>query len=212
MNNSENNATSYYDDVSDSWQLYSNTADINRAPFGVKTCGPEGFVDGLSNTVGTSELLVADTVESRSVKGGISDAITAAQWTTPEACLGVRDPQNSKQLAGAVVAEARRGAFWGDGRASFTGFITSIPPNSPNCGGGNDGYFSAQSNHTGGVNVGIMDGSVRFVSETIDVGDRTFRLITAKGNDYRHSDGMPSQHGVWGAMGTRNGGESVALP
>ena len=212
MNNSQNNGESYYDDVADSWQIRTETADINRAPFGVKTCGPEGFTDGLSNTVGASEMIVTDTVGSRMVKGGLSDAIPNAQWATPADCLGVRDPNNSKQMVGAVIDEPKRGAFWCDGRASYTGFITSIPPNSPNCGGGNDGYFSAQSNHTGGVNVGVMDGSVRFVSDTIDVGDRTFRLITAKDNSYRHANSMPSRHGVWGALGTRNCGESVAIP
>ena len=37
------------------------------------------------------------------------------------------------------------------------------------------GFFSAQSNHSGGVNVGLADGSVRFVSDTVDCGNLNAR-------------------------------------
>jgi prepilin-type processing-associated H-X9-DG protein len=46
---------------------------------------------------------------------------------------------------------------------------------------------TARSNHSGGVNVGLLDGSVRFVSETIDID-------------------------VWRAASTTKGTESLSLP
>lgn len=46
------------------------------------------------------------------------------------------------------------------------------------------------------------DGSVRFISNTINVGD-----LNASG--MRAAMTGPSPYGVFGAMGTRNGGETV---
>ncbi len=60
---------------------------------------------------------------------------------------------------------------------------------------------SASSYHPGGVNGVWFDGSVRFVSETINAG--TALNPPAK-------TGI-SPYGVWGATGSFNGGESVAL-
>ncbi len=53
--------------------------------------------------------------------------------------------------------------------------------------------------------VALADGSVRFVSESIDTGNLAVvaPLATAGGL---------SPYGVWGAMGTRSGGESTSLP
>ena len=48
-------------------------------------------------------------------------------------------------------------------------------------------YVGARSRHTGGVNVAMADGSVRFVSNSIDLA-------------------------TWRALGTRAGGEAVSLP
>jgi prepilin-type processing-associated H-X9-DG protein len=134
--------------------------------------------------------------------------VVNAHWVTPAECLAVIDPANSKQLAGAVVDEPKRGAFWCDGRASITGFITSYPPNSPNCGDGDHGYFAAQSFHTGGVNACLADGSGRFIPETIGYGNDLTQW-------YRYKPGYagPSESifGPWGALGSMNGGESTTL-
>jgi prepilin-type processing-associated H-X9-DG protein len=62
---------------------------------------------------------------------------------------------------------------------------------------------SASSEHTGGVNVGLADGSVQFVSDTISSGTLTDTTTPV-------SSGT-SPFGVWGAMGSINGGESVNL-
>lgn len=63
------------------------------------------------------------------------------------------------------------------------------------------GALSAGSYHPGGVNVLLMDGSVRFVSETIDTGNTALPPVT----------GGFSPYGVWGSMGSRAGGEPVSL-
>ena len=77
--------------------------------------------------------------------------------------------------------------------------------------------LTANSYHPGGVNVCRVDGSVIFVSESIDSGrlnEPAYR--SAGGQDStavisRRNDEGPSAYGVWGAMGTKDGGEAISL-
>ncbi|MCF0233890.1 MAG: DUF1559 domain-containing protein [Thermoguttaceae bacterium] len=80
-------------------------------------------------------------------------------------------------------------------------FHAVLPPNSPMC----TAFLSVfllppTSYHSGGVNAAMADGSVRFISDTIDCGDTTaFRPASGK-----------SPYGVFGAMGTPSGGETIS--
>jgi prepilin-type processing-associated H-X9-DG protein len=62
---------------------------------------------------------------------------------------------------------------------------------------------SASSQHTGGVNAALADGSVQFISETIDCGTLTSTTVPVRGGI--------SPFGVWGAYGSINGGESKSF-
>ena len=99
-----------------------------------------------------------------------------------------------------------RGTWWAMGNAALTGFYTILPPNGPSCTdlptfeGNGSGLFSAGSYHTGGVQVTLGDGSVRFISETIDVGNQNAANPT----------GGQSPYGVWGSLGSRSGGELIS--
>ena len=64
--------------------------------------------------------------------------------------------------------------------------------------------MSASSYHSGGVNAVRFDGSVSFISDTINIGgagNATTQLVR---------DGE-SPFGVWGALGSKSGGESTTL-
>lgn len=99
-------------------------------------------------------------------------------------------------------------------------FYTMMPPNGPFCAYNTSGCpelnnaASASSYHSGGVNVGFADGAVRFIPDTIDVGNnisvnvRTHFGVSSKP---REKGIGKSPWGVWGALGTINGSESVAL-
>jgi prepilin-type processing-associated H-X9-DG protein len=91
-------------------------------------------------------------------------------------------------------------------------FYTILPPNAPTCArGGNEEccITTASSNHSGGVNVCMGDGSVRFVSDTVDCGNQSEDLYNVVRNQSRPQDyGGPSVYGVWGAMGSSAGGET----
>jgi len=89
-----------------------------------------------------------------------------------------------------------------------TGFNTILPPNAPTCSHDraewSEGPFPPSSYHPGGVVAAMVDGSCRFISETIETGDLSQPEMTGKSG--------PSPYGGWGAMGTRDGGESKTLP
>ena len=63
---------------------------------------------------------------------------------------------------------------------------------------------SANSYHSGGVNVGMGDGSVRFITDSINWATGTMDDTVACVTSGR------SPFGVWGALGSINGGESAA--
>jgi len=169
--------------------------------------------DGTSNTLFCSETVSADVSSSSKVKGGVlgTGSATAvnsvdSNLTSRSNCFNSRDPSDntSYDTSRFTPATGWRGCRWADGRICVTGFNTVFPPNSPSCINGtmdnNWGIVSASSNHSGGVNAAMMDGSVRFVSETIDCGS----YLTEKQNHGR----AKSLFGVWGAMGTPAGGET----
>ena len=68
------------------------------------------------------------------------------------------------------------------------------------------GIFTPTSNHTGGVNCAFLDGSVHFVSDTINAMNTGMSYA-----DFSLTPTGTSLYGVWGALGTPNGGESKSL-
>lgn len=163
-----------------------------------------GATDGLSNTIAFSERVAGGA--PRDVLGGV--ALNVQAWN-PAACLARLDPTNPRLLTGDVRADFRPtgGRAW-DGRPYFVGFATMVAPNGPSChwGGvdGNEDMSPASSYHTGGVQVSMGDGSVQFISQSIDTGNQfADSLATPSG---------PSDYGVWGSLGSRSGGEAVSVP
>jgi prepilin-type processing-associated H-X9-DG protein len=160
--------------------------------------------DGTSNTVLLGE--VAGSGGPRDLLGGA--ALNMRDWN-PAACLARVDPA-TRTLTNPVRADFRptSGRAW-DGRPYFVGFATMVAPNGPSChwGGvdGNEHMGTLSSFHPGGGQIALADGSVRFISETIDTGAQAVNDVATPGT--RHSP-----WGVWGALGSRNAGESVSVP
>lgn len=164
------------------------------------------LVDGTSNTIMMSELVRGTTAGGKMIKGNIA----IVNRGTPRYCANVERAPGSNSAFNVESHASVRGQAWADGRPYSVGFQTVLPPNSPSCHEGTDNpgqgraYFSASSNHTGGVNVAMGDGSVQFVSSTISSGDLDF-------DGWQDITGI-SPFGVWGALGSINGGESQSLP
>ena len=162
------------------------------------------IVDGTSNTIMFGEAIGGGGPDD--VRGGV--ALNMQAWN-PAACLARIDPANKKKLTAPVRADFRPtgGRAW-DARPYFCGFATIVAPNGPSChwGGvdGNEHMGTLSSYHTGGGQVAMSDGSVQFVSQSIDTGNQTVDDIDTPGT-------RPSPYGVWGALGSRAGGESASI-
>jgi prepilin-type processing-associated H-X9-DG protein len=171
--------------------------------------------DGSSNTVAASESVsvvrsdTSSTGGSLEIKGGIAAVSGLTGSTTfyakADLCLS-SGPSSTDRTRVSSPTDTYRGAFFHDGRPPTSKFHTVLPPNSPSCQASATSYwtgvFSANSWHSGGVNVVLLDGAVRFVSDTINCG-------TLSAPRPQHG---PSPYGVWGALGTPGSGESTTLP
>jgi type II secretory pathway pseudopilin PulG len=182
--------------------------------------------DGTSNTVVFSERATTNGRQNllrgayRLGKGGdpngVPNATNAGEIVYPNKCYNGKDGVKYGGTLGSTIGTGQDnisvadhfGTRWADGRAPAT-FSTLLPPNSPSCwGSGGIDYAARSMNaasayHNGGVNVGVGDGSVRFISDTIN-------WTTGTMSDTVHCiSGGISPFGVWGALGSINGGESV---
>ena len=174
--------------------------------------GMAGVSDGTSNTLMFSETLVGPpgdsaTRDTRYKRGAIGGD---DRFNPPGTCYGFRGAGGRYDATGDDVGAGGKGQRWNS--QEFCIFQASLPPNSPTCtnGSGNglfdlDGIKSASSEHTGGVNAVLADGSVHFFSETIDCGEYATVYVD-------RASSVPSRYGVWGSLATRNLGESVSVP
>jgi prepilin-type N-terminal cleavage/methylation domain-containing protein/prepilin-type processing-associated H-X9-DG protein len=197
--------TNYMFSVGDTVSYDYNDTGANgarvRGPFGngQNIFGFADIRDGTANTAMLSERLFAR--DAWTVKEGNVHSL-AGVAASPGTCLAQIDPNNRTRFLGPNVY-AWSGQ-WDHGSTSHIGFNTVLPPNSPACGSTNNddssaGVWPPTAYHPGGVNVALCDASVRFISETIDAGNTLTGPVTAG----------PSPYNVWGALGSKAGGEPV---
>ncbi|HEX6986970.1 MAG TPA: DUF1559 domain-containing protein [Planctomycetaceae bacterium] len=166
------------------------------------------ITDGLSNTIAMSERIKAKGSGTRIKDGGMIVSIGAAfRETNPSLCQAQVGPNG--QYTNAANVRHWAGVRWPDGAPHFTGHTTILGPNKASCtlGGwdGEDGVLEPTSHHTGGVHCLMGDGAVRFISDNINTGNTTLPPPDAPA-----SQGGPSPYGVWGGLGSINGGEPVS--
>jgi len=167
------------------------------------------ITDGSSNTIAFAEALVGDTnansLARNMATGNIAGNNNLSQQYDPSSFPNALNLLKVEIQAcnAALISGPRlndRGYRWGMGCTGWTMFQTFVGPN----GGGlakfnscrvrtccatgqaeHDHYNNASSNHPGGVNVTMGDGSVRFIKDTIN---------------------LPT----WWALGTKSNGEVLA--
>jgi prepilin-type processing-associated H-X9-DG protein len=137
------------------------------------TTAIENISDGTSNTIALSE-----TVQGLSQDGGHED-LRGLIWFSVSCFFNTNQPPNTME------ADIAAGYF------NATTLHVRHPLTAVNSSGtdgdGDYSRFSARSWHVGGVNAGLADGSVRFITNQIDLE-------------------------IWRAAGSTNGGEIVSLP
>lgn len=147
--------------------------------------------DGLTHTTAISERLIMQAQDVSSI--GDADPRILSHHTTERA-------RTQSQIA-ANCALAHRDLFHSafQGRAWISGWTLTAPtfmhiygPNSRNCHyhggeGTGDNIITPSSYHTGGVNVAMGDGSIHFISDSVD-------------------------QQLWWVLGSRNDGQVAELP
>jgi prepilin-type N-terminal cleavage/methylation domain-containing protein/prepilin-type processing-associated H-X9-DG protein len=163
--------------------------------YGIQHC-----IDGTSNTIAFSEGLVGDNSTNWTRSAGIAQLASvpasaqlldaSSNWPAVQAgvqvCNTAWNSQSGKLNTG-------RGNYWFHGTLAQTMFNTVLTPNSKQypwafCATaaiGDAEFVVANSNHPGGVNVLMADGSVRFAKDSIN-------------------------QATWWALGTRAGGEVIS--
>ncbi|WP_153558587.1 DUF1559 domain-containing protein [Roseimaritima sediminicola] len=125
--------------------------------------GAQDFIDGMSNTMALSEILSTST--RRDIRGvWMSPAMGGTIFS---AFLGPNSPEND------VIAACDENYSTGAGPNMVCTEERSTP----------DVYAAARSLHPGGVNTLRADGSVHFVSETVDRVNVWQALATAQGGE-----------------------------
>ena len=159
--------------------------------------------DGTSNSIALAEKSTG-LENGRLIRGNVAVVAGMGNPASPAACLATMGTYGEYDPAVPVTSYHRLSASrWAEGRVFFSGINTVLPPNAPTCSDSDSdatwGVYTVTSYHPGGANVSLADGSVRFISETIDAGDPTATEVSSG----------PSPFGVWGALGSIQGGEAI---
>ncbi|MDR2440485.1 MAG: DUF1559 domain-containing protein [Planctomycetaceae bacterium] len=237
-NNSLIGSSNYYANRGDLYVQFdfpSNTTEAAfaaRGPFTRDGAPFSVITDGTSNTLLLMEVSCgignSDQVRSGFVLSGASSQFTRNYNMNPNACYNLKRGATlnvatinlapNEYIGGGTPPEEPNslpGLRWHDGRSLFSQCFSILPPNSPRCAtNGADirtySLISAGSYHPGGANVTLVDGSCRFVSETVDWGTTGVSAkdagLTGGADSYQYRG--YSIYGIWGAMGSVGAGES----
>lgn len=182
-------------------------------------------LDGLSNTIVMAEIITD--LGDRDVRSGVSLGNGLDMFgvganipqANPSTCEFQRSPERPQFWSnGADGGTAppflvsnylvARGMMWASYLPSVQQVMTIRPPNSELCGPDFDivpGVYGASSRHPGGCHILLGDGSVRFVTDSIEAGNQNAPVISQF-----NTPGAPSPYGLWGALGTRGGRETIS--
>lgn len=160
--------------------------------------GFRDILDGLSNTVMLSEMQINGTKVARNV-----------------ANLAFKPSLAIKAQDGNDFWPAGRQSVWCDGGLRSAGFQSVLPPGSPSATsnqGETTAVMSASSHHGSGAHALMCDGSVVFISSSIDSGNADAPSVSKQVPGEKVAFALPgsrSPYGLWGALGTRASGEII---
>ncbi len=169
--------------------------------------GIQDVTDGTSNTIAFSERLVGDpNLPHRTRGNGLVDVPGGSLWESLDVQTDFNGIMLTFQACNAAYesptnnsAYQSSGQYWAWGCPGMTLFSVVVPPSSTQypwgscrsgcggCGTDNSHIINASSNHPGGCNVLLADGSVRFVKSSTSL-NSWWALGTISGGEILSSD------------------------
>jgi prepilin-type processing-associated H-X9-DG protein len=180
-------------------------------------------LDGLSNTIAMGEIAtdLGDndnrTVTTENGRNTSAPGVSLPNIRdNPSVCKPLISPERPRFWDPQYYMISRRlftrGYRWADQGPLFSGCLTILSPNREICGPfntlGTTLIATMSSRHPGGAHILMGDGSVRFVTDSIESGDSTAGSVWLNGTDGQFP-GSPSPYGLWGALGTRATAEVI---
>lgn len=148
--------------------------------------------DGTSNTAAYSEFVIEQWYGNAPAEEKAKQRAQVFNWAYGSSTAEVRQAcLNQTALNDAGGGRVVRGVSWSCAWMAFGGaYSHNMMPNEKSCHSYEGDWYgsnalAATSEHPGGVNVGLADGSIQFKGENVD-------------------------SEIWWALGTRNGGEAVS--
>jgi prepilin-type processing-associated H-X9-DG protein len=203
------NTNNYYGSMGTTSLITTNTGATTLS--GVQTTGiftwqasygVQNITDGTSNTIAFAEGLVGNQtlavgqkrIGMTSVTGLSTAALLMDSWSNVNGTIAnLAACDKAWQSKSGYSVDQQRGENWAHGCNDMTLFNTIVTPNAnqdswTNCGSTSSGalsnYSNADSWHSGGVNVTLGDGSVKFIKDSIN-------------------------RNIWWSLGTKSNGEVI---
>jgi prepilin-type processing-associated H-X9-DG protein len=178
-----------------------------------KIVGFQSIPDGTSNTMLVSEAGVSPEKRISFIQGGVATLGAQSNYTAATTGYsGFASLCAAKRGAGREIQSAttsNSGSRVADAYTNYVTYHAILPPNSPTCSWASGDYAiqSANSYHPGGVNVLFADSTVHFVTDSINAMSPGVTLSTQPVKSLTGD----SPFGIWGALGTIDGGETKSL-
>jgi prepilin-type N-terminal cleavage/methylation domain-containing protein/prepilin-type processing-associated H-X9-DG protein len=181
------NATSSYGQFVGDWFVWAQGAPRNVSAFGPNFSRVlANFTDGLSNSMAASEGFIGH-LQARACYSWPTSppGMSPTSVPTPDVSVATLTSLLSACSSSSRFGQGAGHTRWVNGGVYYSGITTAVPPNTnvnypgfsgpfdwvsidENNGGPTYASLSASSYHSGGVNVLMADGSVRFVKNTVN--------------------------------------------